>query len=128
MRDKADAVVVVIHSGLGERVELRHGRDRRCRARTSVRASPARCLASNLIVIGHSHREIADTVINGVTIVQPRNWATSVALATLALARRAGAWQVTGTRGVLVREAGHAEDARGARRHTDGRTTRRCAG
>ncbi len=108
VRDRADAVVVVMHSGLGERSSY----DTAATAIPSenVGARVAREVPGvDLIVIGHSHREIADTVINGVTIVQPRNWATSVALATLSLTRRGGTWHVTGTRGALVREAGHAE-------------------
>ena len=109
VRDRSDVVVVVMHSGLGERSSY----DTVATGMPSenVGARVAREVPGvNLIVIGHSHREIADTVINGVTIVQPRNWATSVALATLAMSRRAGSWHVAGTRGVLVREAGHAED------------------
>lgn len=76
----------------------------------------------DLIVVGHSHREIADTTINGVLMVQPRNWATSVAVATLQVERNAPAagrgragrgapsWKVTAKHGVIVRAAGHAED------------------
>ncbi|MFM8567054.1 MAG: 5'-nucleotidase C-terminal domain-containing protein [Gemmatimonadota bacterium] len=65
----------------------------------------------DVLVIGHSHREVADTTINGVLVVQPRNWATSVAVATVALARRDGRWQVTTKRGTLVQARGHAEQS-----------------
>lgn len=109
LRGRADAVVVVIHSGLGERASY----DTVATGMPSenVGARVAREVPGvNLVVIGHSHREVADTVINGVTIVQPRNWATSVALATLSMAKRGGTWHVAGTKGVVVREAGHAED------------------
>ncbi len=109
VRPRADAVVVVIHSGLGERSSY----DTVATGMPSenVGARIAREVPGvNLVVIGHSHREVADTVINGVTIVQPRNWATSVALATLSLVRHGGAWHVASTKGVVVREAGHVED------------------
>ena len=85
----------------------------------------------DLIVVGHTHGQVADTTINGVLMVQPRNWATSVAVATLHLERAAptapsgrggrgargarGArgpapWTITAKHGVIVRAAGHAED------------------
>ena len=82
----------------------------------------------DLIVVGHTHGQVADTTINGVLMVQPRNWATSVAVATLRLERAApsgargrggrggrgargtAAWTVTAKHGVIVRAAGHAED------------------
>lgn len=34
----------------------------------------------DLVIVGHSHREIRDTVINGVHFVQPRNWAQSLSV------------------------------------------------
>lgn len=108
VRDRADAVVVVLHSGLGERSSY----DTVATGLPSenVGARVAREVPGvDLIVIGHSHREIADTVINGVTVIQPRNWATSVAVATLTLVRRGARWQLATARGELVREAGHAE-------------------
>ncbi|MDA1081577.1 MAG: 5'-nucleotidase C-terminal domain-containing protein [Gemmatimonadetes bacterium] len=63
----------------------------------------------DLIVFGHSHREVADSVINGVLMIQPRNWATSAAVAALRVERVAGAWRVTDKHGAIVRAAGHAE-------------------
>lgn len=63
----------------------------------------------DLIVVGHTHRELADTVINGVHMVQPRNWASSVAVATLTVEREGRAWKVSSVRGTIVRAAGHPE-------------------
>ena len=63
----------------------------------------------DLILYGHSHREVADTTINGVLLMQPRNWAGSVAVAHLALVRDASGWHVAGKRSSIVQAAGHAE-------------------
>ena len=63
----------------------------------------------DVVVFGHSHREVADTVINGVLLMQPRNWASSVALAHLALERRGGRWVVVAKGGRVVPTAGHEE-------------------
>ena len=64
----------------------------------------------DLILYGHSHREVADTTINGVLLMQPRNWAGSVAVAHLTLVRDATGWRVAGKRSTVVQAAGHAED------------------
>src|SRR6185369_6175505 len=76
----------------------------------------------DMIVVGHTHAQVADTTINGVLMVQPRNWATSVSVATLKLergpavatggraARGLGPWKVVAKQGVIVRAAGHVED------------------
>ncbi|MFP5355057.1 MAG: bifunctional metallophosphatase/5'-nucleotidase, partial [Gemmatimonadota bacterium] len=108
VRDRADAVVVVMHTGLGEAAS--YDTVSTGLPSENVGARVAREVPGvDLIVIGHSHREMADSVVNGVTIVQPRNWATSVALATLRFARRDGRWRVGRKQGVIVRAAGHPE-------------------
>ena len=63
----------------------------------------------DLILYGHSHLEVADTVINGVLLMQPRNWATSVAVAHLAVHREGGHWHVRDAQSSLVQAVGHAE-------------------
>ena len=104
----ADVVVVVAHAGLDG--EASYDSVSTGIASENPMARIAREVPGiDVLVIGHSHREVADTSINGVLIVQPRNWATSVAVATLALARRDGRWQVTAKRGTLVQARGHAE-------------------
>ncbi len=65
----------------------------------------------DLIVYGHSHQEMSDTTINGVLLVQPKNWAASVAVAHLGLVREGGTWRASTKRGALVPIAGHAEQA-----------------
>jgi 2',3'-cyclic-nucleotide 2'-phosphodiesterase/3'-nucleotidase len=107
-RRGADVVVVVMHTGLAGAASYDTVATRL--PSENVGARVARDVAGiDLIVLGHSHREVADTTINGVLIVQPRNWATSVSAATLSVARDPRGWQVVGKRGAIVRAAGHAE-------------------
>ena len=107
-REGADVVVVVAHSGLAG--ETSYDTVSTGFASENVMARVAREVPGiDLIVIGHSHREVADTTINGVLLVQPRNWATSVAVATLSLERAGGKWGVVAKRGVVVPARGHAE-------------------
>jgi 2',3'-cyclic-nucleotide 2'-phosphodiesterase (5'-nucleotidase family) len=51
-----------------------------------------------------------DTVIGSTLLMQPRNWATSVAVAHLALTKAGRRWTVTSRASGVVRTAGHAED------------------
>ncbi|MBK5189073.1 MAG: 5'-nucleotidase C-terminal domain-containing protein [Gemmatimonadaceae bacterium] len=66
----------------------------------------------DLIVYGHSHKQMADTVIAGTLLMQPKNWATSVAVAELRLDKASGDWRVASKRSSLIQAAGHAEDGR----------------
>lgn len=104
----ADAVVVVAHAGLGEASSY----DTVATGMPSENpmARVAREVAGiDLLVIGHSHREVADTVIGGVRVIQARNWAGSVAIATLTFERVSSGWRVAESRGEIVRTRGHAE-------------------
>ena len=66
----------------------------------------------DLLVYGHSHQEVGDTVINGVLLMQPKNWATSVAVAHLGLERTAGHWRVAAKQSRVVQAAGRPEEQR----------------
>ena len=105
-----DVIVVVLHSGLSGT----SGYDTVSTgvASENVAARVAREVPGiDLIVFGHSHQELADTVINGARLLQPKNWATSVGIAHLVLERTSGAWRVARSRATTVQSAGHAEEA-----------------
>ena len=105
----ADVVVVVAHAGLSGESSfdtLATGMPSENPIARVAREVPG----IDLIVHGHSHRELADSTINGVLIVQPRNWATSVAIATLTVERGADRrWRVVSKRGQVVQARDHAE-------------------
>lgn len=104
----ADVVIVVAHSGIEG--ETSYDTVATGLATENPMARVAHEVAGiDLIVIGHTHREVADTTINGVMLMQPRNWATSVAVATIGLEQQQGRWRVTAKRGELVQARGHAE-------------------
>lgn len=105
---KADVVVVLLHSGL----------DGAASYDTVSTGLPSENVAGrvpreidgiDVVVYGHSHRELVDSTINGALLMQPRNWAGSVALGTLALERQDGRWKVVNRQGRAVRVAGHKE-------------------
>ncbi|HEX3867099.1 MAG TPA: 5'-nucleotidase C-terminal domain-containing protein, partial [Gemmatimonadaceae bacterium] len=63
----------------------------------------------DLIVYGHSHKEMPDTVIGTTLLMQPKNWATSVAVAHLRLELQNRRWRVTGRKSQVVPAAHHRE-------------------
>jgi 2',3'-cyclic-nucleotide 2'-phosphodiesterase/3'-nucleotidase len=104
-----DVVVVALHSGLDEpssydTVSTPIGSE-------NVAARVAHEVPGiDLIVYGHSHKQMADTVINGALLMQPKNWAQSVAVAHLRLEGRNGRYRVLSKRSSLVPVHGHTED------------------
>ena len=76
-REGANVKVVLIHAGLGGGSSYDTtgvGPENDAAALASVTPKP------DVVVVGHSHREIRDTVINGVHFVQPKNWAQSLSV------------------------------------------------
>jgi 2',3'-cyclic-nucleotide 2'-phosphodiesterase (5'-nucleotidase family) len=113
VRDARDAgcvvVIVVVHSGLNEPASYD----------TVSTGVPSENVAAriahevpgiDLLVYGHSHKEMPDTVIGTTLLMQPRNWATSVAIAHLGVDRRNGRWRVVSKRSSVVAAAHHREN------------------
>jgi 2',3'-cyclic-nucleotide 2'-phosphodiesterase (5'-nucleotidase family) len=106
----AEVVIVVLHSGLDG--PSSYDTAATGVASENVSARVAREVPGiDVIVFGHTHREVADTTIAGVLLQQPRNAAGSVSVARLTLVRDAGRYRATARRGTVVRARGHAEQA-----------------
>jgi len=76
-REGATVKVVLIHAGLGGGSSYDTtgvGPENDAAFLASIIPKP------DVVIVGHSHREIRDTVINGVHFVQPRNWAQSLSV------------------------------------------------
>lgn len=104
----ADIVIVTVHSGLNEPSSYD----------TVTTGVPSENVAAriagevpgiDLILYGHSHKEVAGSTIGQTLLIQPKNWATSVDVAHLQVSRDGGAWRVTGKRSDLVQAAAHIE-------------------
>lgn len=109
-RGRADVVVALLHSGLDEPVTYD----------TAATGLPGENVAArvareipglDVVVFGHSHREVVDTVIGNALVIQPRNWAGSVGLAALSLEKQGRRWRVVARRGQRVLVTNHAEKA-----------------
>jgi 2',3'-cyclic-nucleotide 2'-phosphodiesterase (5'-nucleotidase family) len=107
-REHADVIIVVMHTGLGEPSSYDTIVTRL--PSENVAAEVARAVPGiDLIVYGHSHKQMADTVIAGTLMMQPKNWAQSVAVAALHLEQTGNAWRVASKSSSLIQSAGHAE-------------------
>jgi 2',3'-cyclic-nucleotide 2'-phosphodiesterase (5'-nucleotidase family) len=105
----ADVVVVLLHSGLNE--PSSYDTTASGVASENVSARVAREVPGiDLVVYGHSHKELADSLIGGVLLMQPKNWATSLGVARLRLSREGSHWRVVDKRSALIPAAGHAEN------------------
>lgn len=109
-RAGADVVLVTVHSGLDEPASYD----------TVTTGVPSENVAArlareiqgiDLVVYGHSHKEVRGNTIGQTLLVQPKNWATSVDVAHLVVTRSGGRWLVSEKRSDLVQAAGHAENA-----------------
>ncbi|MBL0172851.1 MAG: 5'-nucleotidase C-terminal domain-containing protein [Gemmatimonadaceae bacterium] len=107
-RQRADVIVVLLHSGLNEEATYDTVATQLPSENVAARL-PREIDGIDLVVYGHSHRELVDSTINGALLMQPRNWAASVAVASLTMERLRGRWHVAAHRGQSVRVAGHAE-------------------
>ena len=89
LRQRSDLSVVVIHSGMDGSSSY----DTTGVGTENVAARLARgAVRPDLVVVGHSHEEMRDSVINGVHFVQPKNWAQSVSVMHVDLVRRGNRW------------------------------------
>lgn len=104
----ADVVVVLLHSGLGAGPNAAVTSSVIAAENVAGRV-PHEVDGIDLIVFGHTHSQVVDSTVNGVMVMQPRQWATTLGIATLKLEKTAGKWRVSGARGSSVPAAGHAE-------------------
>ncbi len=106
----ADVVIATLHSGLTGAASYDTVTSKT--PSENVAARVAREVAGlDLILYGHSHQEVGDTTINGVLLMQPRNWATSVAAAHLVMSKASGKWRVASKSSLVIQAAGHREQA-----------------
>ncbi|MGV3707668.1 MAG: metallophosphoesterase, partial [Gemmatimonas sp.] len=107
----ADVVIVVLHSGFGGPSSYDAAAAGLPEENVAGRI-PAEVSGIDLVVFGHSHQEMIDSTVNGTLVIQPRQWATSVGVATISLKKSGAKWTVAAKRAVSVPAAGHAESAK----------------
>jgi 2',3'-cyclic-nucleotide 2'-phosphodiesterase/3'-nucleotidase/5'-nucleotidase len=99
VKANADFTVVLLHSGMDGVSSY----DTAGVGPEDVGASLAvGAVKPDLVIVGHDHQEMADSVINGVHFVQPKNHAQSLSIVHVSLVRTANGWTVARLRGELV--------------------------
>ena len=92
LRSEGDVSVVLIHSGMDGQSSYDTTGVGAEDAAATLATGPVR---PDVVVVGHSHREMVDSVIAGVHFVQPRAFARSVSVVHISLRREGGRWQVS---------------------------------
>ncbi len=100
---ESDVTIALVHSGMDEpssydTAGVGPENDAAALARLPVKP--------DLVIVGHTHRAMADSVLNGVHFVQPKNYAQSVSVVHLSLVRVEGRWKVRSVHADLVPLAG----------------------
>lgn len=104
----ANVVIVTVHSGLDEAASydtVTTGLPSENVAARIAREVPG----IDLIVYGHSHKEMRELRIGETLLTQPKNWATSVSIAHLRVVPNGSGWRVAESHADIVAVAGHAE-------------------
>ena len=99
MRRDADVTVVLAHSGLGGRASYDTSGVGDENVAATLATMPVR---PDIVVVGHSQREIRDSIIGGVHFVQPAPFGQSVSVVHLDLERGDSGWRVRRVRADLV--------------------------
>ncbi len=111
LRRESDVAVLLVHSGMGgESSYDTTGVGPEDVAARLAGLSPR----PDVVIVGHSHREIIDTVIDGVHFVQPKPYAQTLAVVHVTLRRRfpGDVWRVGRIRAESVPLAGTQPSAR----------------
>ncbi len=106
----ARVIVVVLHSGLdgpsSYDTASTGGASENVAARVATDVP-----GIDVVVYGHTHRENVGQMIGRTFLIQPKNWAASVAVVTLPVSCSAEReWSASPATGVIVQSRGHAED------------------
>ncbi len=107
----ADVVVVVLHSGLNEPSSYDTVSTGIGSENVAARVA-AEVPGIDVIVYGHSHKENGGETIGHTLLIQPKNWATSVAAAAIPLTCNVAGtgWTAGAASGSLIQNVQHAEN------------------
>src|SRR3989442_10270220 len=111
-----DLKVVLIHSGLNEPSSYDTAGVGAENAALGLASIPLPAPRRDVVIVGHSHKEMRDYVVHGVHFVQPRNFALSLAVVHVSLVKETSGYRVVSIRPELMPLASVAEQRRFVRR------------
>jgi len=99
LRERSDFVLTLIHSGMDGGSSY----DSTGVGPENVAATLAEgAVRPDLVVVGHSHRQMRDSILNGVHFIQPKPYAQTLAVAHVDLRRTGSGWRVVRVRGEQI--------------------------
>lgn len=104
VRKQVDLLVVIAHSGLERDPQTGDSRGiDQIPGENAIWAMAEEVPGIDVILYGHSHREMPEKIINGVLLTQARNWGQSLARADIELERdAAGRWIVASKKSTVI--------------------------
>ncbi len=96
LRRRADVVIVIAHTGFERELDTGVPNDTE---RENFAWRLAQLPGIDLLLTGHTHRDIAPRAFGATVVAQPGRWAEFVTRVDLELAREGERWKVTGWRG-----------------------------
>lgn len=104
VRRQADLVVVIAHSGLERDPETgRVASPDQIPGENAIWALAEQVPGIDVILFGHTHRELPEKFANGILLAQAKNWGQSLARVDVELERTPrGAWRVVSKRGRTI--------------------------
>lgn len=94
VRAKADLVVVIAHSGLGRDPATGEPRDDGFAGEDAMWDLAEQVPGIDVILFGHSHQELPGRSVNGVLLVQAKNWGQSLAHVDIEMESTPAGWRV----------------------------------
>ncbi|MGE5234857.1 MAG: bifunctional metallophosphatase/5'-nucleotidase [Acidobacteriota bacterium] len=109
LHERADVVIVVVHSGFERDLETGepNGSDAE-----DFAWRLAQLPGIDLLLTGHTHRDIPPRVVGKTVVAQPGRWADLVTRVDLRLEKSAGHWHVAGWQGENLKTGGEPADPR----------------
>jgi 2',3'-cyclic-nucleotide 2'-phosphodiesterase/3'-nucleotidase len=103
LRKQVDLLVVIAHSGLERDPQTGEMRDSdQIRGENAMWALAEQFPQIDVILFGHTHRELPEKIINGVLLTQARYWGQSLARADITLQRDRNKWRIVSKRSTTI--------------------------
>jgi 2',3'-cyclic-nucleotide 2'-phosphodiesterase/3'-nucleotidase len=103
VRKQVDLLVVIAHSGLERDPQTGEAPADQISGENAMWALAEQVPGIDVILYGHSHREMPQLMVNGVLLAQARHWGQSLARADVEMERSVGgAWRVAAKRSTVL--------------------------
>jgi 2',3'-cyclic-nucleotide 2'-phosphodiesterase/3'-nucleotidase len=98
----ADVVVIAAHSGLGRDLRTGVAETNQLSGENAMYDAAMKVPGIDAIVFGHTHNQVASADLNGVLLMQPKNWAISLGRIDLTLDNSSGHWAISSKTSRLI--------------------------